>query len=175
MKTFERNILFIAALAIGTNGLFAVQGTEEWYKAKFGRNSPREEARQRVERENTALTQEITGKVAALAIVTPGAGGLLLSKQELKPVIANAKTVQDHERLAQHFDAKANQLEAEAKEHQELAAQYEANPTIHESKHPMSGQTAGHCQFFADDLHKAAQRARQLSTDHRGMAKEGPN
>ena len=175
MTTFVQSICLTAALVIGTNGLFAVQGTEEWHKAKFGRNTPREEARQRADRKNTALTQEITGKDSAPAMLAPSAGGPLLSKQELKPFIANAKTVHHHERLAQHFDAKANQLEAEAKEHQELAAQYKANPTMHESKHPMSGQTAGHCQYFANDLHKAAQRARQLSTDHRGMAKEGPN
>lgn len=99
------------------------------------------------------------------------ADGGLLSKQELKTLIAGAKTVQDHQRLAQHFDAKAEALEAESKEHQELAAKYRANPTIHESKHPMSGQTAGHCQYFADDLHKAAQRARQIATDHREMSK----
>ena len=42
---------------------------------------------------------------------------------------------------------------------------------MHEMKHPMSGQTAGHCQFFADDLLKAAQRARQLAADHRQMEK----
>jgi hypothetical protein len=174
MKTFARSILYIGALAIGTNGLMAAQGTEQWYKAKFGRNSPREEARQRAERENAASKQEITVEVAPPAILAPGTGALLLSKHDLKPFIANAKTVQDHGRLAQHFDARANQLEAEANEHQELAAQYKANPTTHESKHPMSGETAGHCQYFADDLQKAAQRARQLATDHREMATPAP-
>ena len=79
--------------------------------------------------------------------------------------------VADHQRIAKHFDAKADELEAESKEHHELAAKYKANPTGHEMKHPMSGQTAGHCQFFADDLHKASVRARQMATDHREMAK----
>ena len=96
----------------------------------------------------------------------------LLSKQDLKSLISNAKSAQDHERLARHFDAKAAELEADSKEHYELAAQYRAKPTAHESKHPMSGETAGHCQYFADDLHKAAQRARQIAADHRTMAKQ---
>ena len=96
----------------------------------------------------------------------------LLSKQELKSLIASAKSAQDHERLARHFDAKAVELEEESKEHRELAVQYRNNPTMHESKHPMSPQTAGHCQYFADDLHKASERARQIAADHRQMAKQ---
>jgi cell fate (sporulation/competence/biofilm development) regulator YmcA (YheA/YmcA/DUF963 family) len=113
----------------------------------------------------------LLGIFVAGAFLWAGDGGLL-SKQELKTHIADAKTAQDHERLAQHFDAKADELEAEAKEHQELAAQYKAHPTIHEMKHQMSGQTAGHCQYFADELHKAAMGARQMATDHREMARE---
>jgi hypothetical protein len=128
---------------------------------------------------NTNLITKMTVSFSLLAILLAGAflwaaDGGLLGKQELKTLIANAKTAQDHERLAQHFTAKAEELEADAKEHKELAAQYKANPTMHESKHPMSGQTAGHCQYFADDLQKAAQRARQIAADHRAMAKQAP-
>ena len=113
----------------------------------------------------------------SMLAISAAAGSLLwaadglLSKEELKTRIVNAKTVTDHERLAKHFDAKADQLEAESKEHQDLAAKYKANPTMHEQKHPMSGQTVGHCKYFADDLHKAAQSARQMAADHREMAK----
>ena len=108
--------------------------------------------------------------IAAGTILWASDGGVL-SKQELKDLVANAKSAQDHERLAQHFEAKAVELEAESIEHQQLAAKYKANPTMHESKHPMSGETAGHCQYFADDLKKAAGRARQIAADHREMAK----
>jgi hypothetical protein len=95
-----------------------------------------------------------------------------MSKEEVKTLIANAKSAEDHERLAKHFDAEAIQLDAEANEHQELVAVYKANPSGQESKHPMSGKTAGHCQYFADDLHKAATQARELAADHRDMAKQ---
>lgn len=96
----------------------------------------------------------------------------MMNKEELKSLIGNAKTAQDHERLAKHFDAEANRLDAEANEHQELVAEYKANPSGQESKHPMSGKTAGHCQYFADALHKAAAQARELAADHRVMAKQ---
>ena len=96
----------------------------------------------------------------------------LLSKQELKTLITSAKTMQDHERVARHFKAKADELEAEAKEHTELAAQYKANQTSHPTKHPLNMPTAAHCQYLAADLHKAAERARELAADHREMAKQ---
>lgn len=95
-----------------------------------------------------------------------------LNKEDLKSLIASAKSAEDHERLAQHYDAKAAELDEESKEHQELAVQYRAAPTMQESKHPMSPQTAAHCKYFADDLHKAAERARQMAADHRQMAKQ---
>ena len=54
MKTSVRSIMLTAALAIGSNGLMAAPASntwfEHWYKAKYGRSSPLEEARQRAER-----------------------------------------------------------------------------------------------------------------------------
>jgi hypothetical protein len=95
-----------------------------------------------------------------------------LSKAELKKLTATANTPQDHERLAKHFDAKAAQLEAEAKDHEELAVEYRKNPEGHDTKHPMSPLTAAHCEYFAKELRQAAQEARKLAADHREMAKK---
>ena len=94
-----------------------------------------------------------------------------ISKQDVKALVTNAKSAEEHERLAKHFDTEAVQLDAEANEHQDLVAGYKANSSGQASKHPMSGKTAGHCQYFADDLHKAATQARELAADHREMAK----
>ena len=96
----------------------------------------------------------------------------LLSKQELKTLITNAKTPEDHQRLAKHFTAKAAQLEDDAKDHEALAAQYKANPNMHEMKHPTSPQTASHCLIMARSLRKAAADARMVASDHASMAKE---
>jgi hypothetical protein len=95
----------------------------------------------------------------------------LLNKQELKTLISNAKTPEDHQRLAKHFIAKAAQLEDDAKDHEALAAQYKANPNLHEMKHPGSQQTASHCLTMARSLRKAAEDARKVASDHELMAK----
>ena len=108
--------------------------------------------------------------IAAL-LTTPFTTAQTLSKAELKKLIATASTPQDHERVARHYDAKAAQLEAEAKEHKQLAAEYARKPTGHEQKHPMSGRTAEHCKFFAEKFREAAKEARQLAADHRQMIK----
>ena len=99
------------------------------------------------------------------------AGAQSMGKEDLKKLIAGAMNPADHERIAKHYDAKAVQLEADAKEHEELASEYKRNPTGHEQKHPMSGQTAAHCKLFADRFREAAKQARQLAVDHRQMAK----
>lgn len=110
--------------------------------------------------------------VTIAGLFTAGlASAQTLNKSELKKLISSAASRQDHERIAKHYEAKAAQLEAEAKEHQELAAEYTRNPTGHETKHPMSGQTAAHCELFAKRFADAAKEARQLAADHSAMAK----
>jgi hypothetical protein len=64
MKAFVRNIFFTGSLAIGATGLLAAAANDswidQWYKAKSGRSSPMEEARQKAERANTAFREETT-------------------------------------------------------------------------------------------------------------------
>src|SRR5260370_40316591 len=92
-----------------------------------------------------------------------------LSKSELKNLIANAETKADHERIAQYFDAEAVKYEAEAKDHGDLAQVYR-KAGAPSAKQPT--QTFNHCDSFAKSLEQAAENARQLAADHRGMAKE---
>ena len=106
----------------------------------------------------------------ALLTASPGMSQTL-SKAELKKLLSTATTSQDHERIAKHYEAKAARLEADAKEHEELAAEYTKSPTGHEQKHLMSGQTAAHCKLFGEKFRDAAKQARQLAADHRQMAK----
>src|SRR4051794_33134713 len=73
-----------------------------------------------------------------------------LTKQEVKTLISKAHTAEEHNRIAAYFKANAQKLDAQAAEHEELAAEYAKQPTIHEAKHPMSGETASHCKFFAE-------------------------
>ncbi len=109
----------------------------------------------------TAMTI-LAGAVSLQAIESK-----LLTKEELKTLVAHAKTARDHERLAAHFTARAEELEMEAQEHTVLAAEYRANPNI-----TMSLATVGHCENFAVQVGAAAKSARQMAADHAKMAKE---
>ena len=68
MRIFIRSILFTGALVMGANSLMASPASkawlEQWYRAKYGRSSPTEEARQRAERANTAFREEAATEVA---------------------------------------------------------------------------------------------------------------
>ncbi len=94
-----------------------------------------------------------------------------MSKAEVKKLIAKASTPEDHHWLAAYFRQKAEKMEAEAVEHDELAKQYANNPGIHEMKHPMSGNTAAHCRYFSQAARKAAAEDRALAAAHESTAK----
>ena len=68
MTPFVRSILLTGALVVGANAAMASQVNntwlEQWYRAKYGRNSPAEEARQRAARENSTPREEVTARVA---------------------------------------------------------------------------------------------------------------
>ena len=95
----------------------------------------------------------------------------LLKASEVKALVMNAKTPADHLKLARHYTAMAEKHELEAKEHEALAVQYTKHPTIHETKHPMSGATAEHCKFYAEHCRKAAAEMRAMAAAHTEMAK----
>ncbi len=94
-----------------------------------------------------------------------------MSKHDAKELIGKASTPEEHHRLAAYFTQKAERMEAEAVEHEELAKEYANNPGIHAMKHPMSGNTAAHCKYFAQAARKAAAEDRALAASHESMAK----
>jgi hypothetical protein len=95
-----------------------------------------------------------------------------LSKKQVKALIGTASTSADHLKLAQHFSQEADRLEAEAKEHEELAQEYRRNPTAMAMKNPMSARSAEHCKYFAKAARDAAKADRELAGSHEEMAKE---
>jgi hypothetical protein len=94
-----------------------------------------------------------------------------LTDDQVTNLTTNAKTPADHQRLAQHFTAKAEAYEAEAQEHEDLATQYRLTPNPDETKHPGSPRTAAHCYQAAAGLRTSAQNARQFAAEHAEMAK----
>src|SRR5450755_4279265 len=80
--------------------------------------------------------------LAALMVVSTGQAPASepkadLSMKEVKALVLSAKTPADHMKLARHYTAMAAKHEADAKEHEELAAEYARNPQQGASKHPM--------------------------------------
>lgn len=95
-----------------------------------------------------------------------------LSKDQVKELIGSAKTPGDHQKLAAYYRYEADKLEAEAKDHEELANAYRSRTDAVAQKHMMSGKTAGHCDYFAKSVREAAKADRELATEHELMAKD---
>lgn len=78
MKTVVNSILLTGAMVIGTNGLMAAPMSndyfEQWFKAKYGRSTPTEEARQNAEarlnaeRKSTAFREQVPGHLAPTSV-----------------------------------------------------------------------------------------------------------
>ena len=85
--------------------------------------------------------------------------------------LSTAKTPDDHQKIAQYYTAEAARSDAQAKDHAELADLYRKAPTLHEQKHPMSPETAAHCQWLADKDKETAQKYREMAKMHSDMAK----
>lgn len=54
-----------------------------------------------------------------------------LSKKEVKALIANAKTPQDHERLEAYYRSQEQVAKAKQAEHEEMLRRYHENPLSH--------------------------------------------
>ena len=67
-----------------------------------------------------------------------------MSKKEVKALIATASTPEDHHRLAAYFTQKAETMEAEAVEHDELSKVYFNNTGNDEMNRSWSATTAGY-------------------------------
>jgi hypothetical protein len=91
--------------------------------------------------------------------------GPKLSTKEVKALIAEAKTAQDHHKLACYFRAEARDEAAKAKYHEEMGKLYEGSTN---EKHDM----AAHCRQFADEARKAAESDNQLAAEHEKMAEQ---
>jgi len=89
-----------------------------------------------------------------------------LSHKELKDLIANAKTREEHLRLAAYYRAEADRLRKDAEEHQDLATAY-AKGELYE---PSKSGALQHCKQFADFFAHGAVEADQLAAEHQKLA-----
>ncbi|MFY9855559.1 MAG: hypothetical protein WAK26_16940 [Terracidiphilus sp.] len=91
-----------------------------------------------------------------------------LSKQQLNTLIATAKTPTEHRRIAQYFQAKAQDYLAQAQEHEQMLAAYKANPSLSNDKRRAS--TIGHCEYFVKTFKEMATKSQELAQLHEQMA-----
>jgi sensor histidine kinase regulating citrate/malate metabolism len=69
-----------------------------------------------------------------------------LTKQQLHTLIATAKTPAEHQRIADYYEGKAQELTAESKAHARMAEQFRQNPITASGK--FTAGTVNHCEFI---------------------------
>jgi hypothetical protein len=90
-----------------------------------------------------------------------------LTAKEAKALVANAKTPEDHLKIAAFYRNEAQKQEEKAKYHDEMAELYKNHPTG-----KVGAEMQGHCKLFADAARKAAESDKQLAAEHERMAEE---
>jgi hypothetical protein len=93
-----------------------------------------------------------------------------LSKQQLTTLIATAKTPAEHERIANFYEAKAQDYRAQAQEHESMIVAYKANSSLSTDKNQAS--TINHCEYFVQTDKDMAVKSHELAQLHEQMAKD---
>jgi hypothetical protein len=91
------------------------------------------------------------------------------SKRQLNTLIATARTPAEHQRIAQYYQAKAQDYLAQAKEHEQMVAAYKANPSLTAKS---QASTINHCEYFVQTFKDLAAKSQELAQLHEQMAKE---
>ena len=92
-----------------------------------------------------------------------------LSKGQLYTLISTAKTPAEHQRIAQYYQAKAQDYLAQAKEHEQMVAAYKANPSLTAKS---QASTINHCEYFVKTFNELAVKSQELAQLHEHMAEE---
>ena len=108
-----------------------------------------------------ALTLSATPRLRAVESSAPK-----LSQKQLNALISNAKTPEDHQKLADYYRQQAMAFAQKSKEHTEMP-----------EKWPVRGMpkqltfAPGHCRYFAGLYAREARDAEVLASHHQDMAK----
>ena len=93
-----------------------------------------------------------------------------LNSKQILVLISVAKTPAEHRRLAVYYEAKAQDLFAQSKEHAQMAEAYKQNPVTSSSKNARG--TVDHCTYIAQSLKDSAGKLHELAQIHEQMAKD---
>ncbi len=119
-----------------------------------------------------SLAFALTVAAFSQAAPTPQSKPEHLSKQQLNTLIATAKTPAEHRRIAQYYQAQAQDFLAKAQEHEQMIVAYKANPVLSDDKYRAS--TISHCEYFVTTFKALADNSQELATLHERMAQEAP-
>lgn len=99
--------------------------------------------------------------------------GVVVACSEMNPhsmdmsqAVQNAKTKEDHEALARHYEQAAEEMQVKAEEHRKLLRQYEAKSYLYGKQ---AEDLKAHCQRLIDVYEKAAEENRQMARMHHQM------
>ena len=92
-----------------------------------------------------------------------------LGKRQLNTLIATAKTPAEHQRIAQYYQAKAQDYLAQAKEHEQMVAAYKANPSLTAKS---QASTINHCEYFVQTFKDLAAKSQELAQLHDQIAND---
>jgi len=91
-----------------------------------------------------------------------------LSKGQFNSLISTAKTPVEHHRIAQFYQAQAQDYLAQSKEHEAMVAAYRSNPSLVNNKNQAS--TINHCEYFVQTFKDLAVKSQELAQLHEEMA-----
>jgi len=110
------------------------------------------------------ITAAAFGRTASAQLTKPEH----LSKRQLNSLIATAKTPAEHERIAQYYQAKAQDYLAQAKEHEQMLAAYKANPSIGGKSR---AAFVDHCKSYSQYSKDMAVESQELAQFHEQIAR----
>jgi hypothetical protein len=91
------------------------------------------------------------------------------SKRQLNTLIAAARTPAEHQRIAQYYQAKAQLYLAQAKEHEQMLAAYNANPSIGGKSR---AAFVDHCKSYSQYSKDMAVKSQGLAQLHEQIARD---
>jgi hypothetical protein len=109
-------------------------------------------------------------------ILLVGTGAILAraaspdKKADMKTMVENAKTAQDHRAIAALYDSQAEQAKAKAAEHIEMAKWYRSWRRI--NKTMVSYKNPQHCERLAKSYSDQAAEYLALASEHEAIASE---
>lgn len=86
---------------------------------------------------------------------------------DMTQMVQNAKTHDDHEALAQHYDDAAKEMQVKLSEHEKLLEKYQAGSYGRQAQ-----ALKNHCEFLIRTYRQAADANKNMADVHRKMATE---